>query len=446
MNRLNIQFWLRKNPTQKKLSEKDLALEKIPIYCKIIVNSGLPVNISTGEKIERSRWDNQRISGSKPDAKIINDRLDNMRNGIKGALNKLEEQGEQVTSKILADAYAGKSSRVIPTLLNLYTTFLSDCTELVDKKELAPRTLEMKINFKKNMALFIKDVYHDKDIILEHMLMPNKAPYKLIYDFMHWGKTKEITQGDEVIKEIWGHNYCVKQLVVASQIISFGVAGGYTSRNPLAKKIPRPKKTPPKFLDVQDVDAIENPKKPLTSEVLSTIQDVFLFCCYTGLAFTEVEALTHNDIAIVLDEKLKDNEDFTNYWIFIKRQKTMNSSARVCKIPLLKKAYVILEKYRNHPKCINKGICLPVISNVKYNEYLKVIQAACEIVKHLTTHVARHTCARIFLDAGFSKEFVAEMFGHTTTEYIGTIYAEISTSRMSNEIERVSKQSNVAFQ
>lgn len=446
MNKLNIQFWLRKNPAQKKLSEKEMALEKIPIYCKIIVNSGLPVNISTGEKIERSRWENQRISGSKPDAKIINDRLDNIRNGIKGALNKLEEQGELITSKILTDAYAGKSNRVIPTLLSLYDTFLKDCSDFVEKKTLAPRTLEMKINFRANMALFIKEVYNDKDIILDHLLMPNKAPYKLIYDFMHWGQTKETTQAGEVIKEIWGHNYCVKQLIVASQIISHGVSGGWITSNPLTKKVPRPKKTPPKFLDVQDVNAIENPKKPFTSDVLSTIKDVFLFCCYTGLAFTEVEALSHNDISIVLDDKLKDNEDFTNYWIFIKRQKTMNSSARVCKIPLLKKAYAILEKYRNDPRCINNGVCLPVISNVKYNEYLKIIQVACEITKHLTTHVARHTCSRIFLDAGFSKEFVAEMFGHTTTEYIGTIYAEISTRRMSGEINRVSKQSNVSFQ
>ncbi len=76
-------------------------------------------------------------------------------------------------------------------------------------------------------------------------------------------------------------------------------------------------------------------------------------------------------------------------WIFKTRQKTEINS----KIPLLPLASQILEKYKDHPKCVNEGFLLPILSNQKMNAYLKEIADICGINKELTFHIARHTFA-----------------------------------------------------
>ena len=148
------------------------------------------------------------------------------------------------------------------------------------------------------------------------------------------------------------------------------------------------------------------------------MRDIFLFCCYTGLAFADVKKLSSDDIVINISGKK---------WIKTKRQKTKSLSS----IPLLDIPKAILDKYAAHPHVkAGKGV-LPVLTNQKSNAYLKEIADLCGIKKNLTTHLARHTFATtVTLSKGVPIESVGKMLGHrslkTTQIYACLLYTSPS--------------------
>jgi site-specific recombinase XerD len=140
--------------------------------------------------------------------------------------------------------------------------------------------------------------------------------------------------------------------------------------------------------------------KTFEMERLQQVKDVYVFCCFTGLAFVDVMNLKYTDIE---DKNGK-------LWIKKKRQKTKNW----CNIPLLEPALLLMEKYSEHPRCIANGRVLPVITNQKMNAYLKEIATLTGIKKSLSTHTARHTFATtVTLANQVSMEVVSKMLGHS---------------------------------
>ena len=173
------------------------------------------------------------------------------------------------------------------------------------------------------------------------------------------------------------------------------------------------------FLDQVEIDAIAN--KEFKIERLSLVRDIFLFSCYTGLAYIDVKQLTDKNIVLGIDGER---------WIGTHRQKTDSPS----NVPLLPFAEAILLKYKEHPQCLNNGLLLPVLSNQKMNSYLKEIGDVCGINKELTFHIARHTFATtITLTNGVSIESVSKMLGHRsikTTQH----YAKIVDKKVSEDM------------
>ncbi|WP_413667976.1 site-specific integrase [Mucilaginibacter sp. Mucisp86] len=116
--------------------------------------------------------------------------------------------------------------------------------------------------------------------------------------------------------------------------------------------------------------------KKLVSDRVSQVRDIFLFSCYTGLAYADVKKLKRSEIVTGIDGQK---------WVYTSRQKTDTSS----RIPLLPQAMELMAKYKEHPQCVNDGLLLPVLSNQKMNSYLKEIADACSINKELTYYIAR---------------------------------------------------------
>ena len=123
--------------------------------------------------------------------------------------------------------------------------------------------------------------------------------------------------------------------------------------------------------------------KEFTIPRLALVRDIFIFACFTGLAFVDVSTLKKEDM-------VQDNNG--DWWIRKGRIKLMHrrKASSICNIPLLPVPLAILKKYENNPVCIKKGYCLPVPCNQKMNSYLKEIADFCGIKKNITTHVARH--------------------------------------------------------
>ena len=122
------------------------------------------------------------------------------------------------------------------------------------------------------------------------------------------------------------------------------------------------------YLTIQELEQIK--RKEINTNRMEVIRDVFVFACYTGLGYAELNKLTASHIH---------NGDDEGKWIIIDRTKT---DIR-CRIPLLPQAKVILQKYENFPTNRDNGKLLPVCSNQKMNEYLKELAAVCGIQKNL---------------------------------------------------------------
>ncbi|MFC5285303.1 site-specific integrase [Pedobacter alpinus] len=157
-------------------------------------------------------------------------------------------------------------------------------------------------------------------------------------------------------------------------------------------------------------------------ERLNQVRDIFLFSCYTGLAYVDAKKLKRSEIEKGIDGKL---------WIHTYRQKTDSLS----RIPLLPTALSIIQKYEHHPQCIADDLLLPVISNQKMNAYLKEIAEVCGIDELLTFHIARHTFATtVTLNNGVSIETVAKMMRHSSIKTT-QIYAKVLDHKISDDME-----------
>lgn len=166
--------------------------------------------------------------------------------------------------------------------------------------------------------------------------------------------------------------------------------------------------------------------KEFTIPRLEVVRDIFVFCCMTGLAFSDVQHLTPQHIIRSVNGE---------YWIRKPREKTDN----MCNIPLLEIPLAIIEKYRSRPECMKEDVILPVPSNQRMNSYLKEIADICGIMKPLTTHIARHTFACLAVANKVSMESIAKMLGHSdirTTK----IYAKILDRTVSEEMQTLRRK------
>lgn len=162
---------------------------------------------------------------------------------------------------------------------------------------------------------------------------------------------------------------------------------------------------------------------------LRLTRDIFVFACFTGLAYADVKNLSHDHIQLGIDGKK---------WIYTRRKKT-NTAVR---IPLLEEAEAILNDYREHPKIADSDKLLPIYSNQKTNDYLKEIAKQVKIKKKLSFHTARHTFATsVTLANGVPIETVSKLLGHhkiSTTQ----IYARVIDSKISSDIDVLREKLN----
>jgi site-specific recombinase XerD len=175
-------------------------------------------------------------------------------------------------------------------------------------------------------------------------------------------------------------------------------------------------------LSTEELDRLA--EKEFNNERLDQVRDVFLFCCYTGLAFIDAKELKRDELVLAADRSL---------WIRKNRSKTKNEFM----VPLLKVPLAILEKYDMMFGYQGTSPVLPVLSNQRYNAYLKEIADICGIRKRLTTHVARHTFATVItLTNGIPLETVSKMLGHSSVAMTQR-YAKVVEEKIGKDMARL---------
>lgn len=219
-----------------------------------------------------------------------------------------------------------------------------------------------------------------------------------------------------------GHNSTMKYLLNFKKIVLICVKNDWLHKDPFsAYRMP---KIVVDRVALSAEELLTILKKKFITERLRLVRDIFVFSCYTGLAYVDVQKLRRSEIIIGIDG---------GQWLQIKRQKTESRSS----IPLLPEAITILNKYENHPQCASASRLLPVLSNQKMNAYLKEIADVCGIEKNITFHLARHTFATtVTLSNGVPIESVSKMLGHRdlrTTQ----LYAKVIDSKISEDMRRL---------
>ncbi|MFC3336158.1 site-specific integrase [Flavobacterium palustre] len=278
--------------------------------------------------------------------------------------------------------------------------------------EYAPGTLERYETSLKHTQNFLKWKYSISDISIE------KIDHAFITEYEFYLRSERKC----------ANNTAVKYIKNFHKIINQCLANGWLDKDPFVNYKAKVKEVIREFLTEKEIETIMN--KEFVSERLELVRDIFIFSCFTGLAYIDVKQLTLNNISLGIDG---------DKWIYKNRQKTDTTS----KIPLLPTAQLILDKYENHPVCKNEKRLLPILSNQKMNAYLKEIADVCGIKKDLTFHIARHTFATtVTLSNGVPIETVSKMLGHTnlkTTQH----YAKILDKKISEDMQFLKDKFNV---
>jgi integrase len=161
---------------------------------------------------------------------------------------------------------------------------------------------------------------------------------------------------------------------------------------------------------------------------LEMVKKIFLFSCYSGLSFKEMENLKPKNI-ITSDEQ--------TYWLSMTRQKT----GRPYKVVMLPRAHELIKELQEYDTHIRKGYLLPIMSNQKYNSYLKEISEICGIPKTLTSHVGRKTFSiGLALRSSVSIELLSALLGHSSIRVTTDYYAKITDEVMIDGVKNLAEQ------
>jgi len=354
---------------------------------------------ATGINIPRSDWDYKlsKVKGSSPKAATYNDFLEGIRLKIIQISTQLNMQGAPYNVKMIKKIMEGDEVKNI-TLMMAFDDHLMQMQKLVGKQYTKSTLIKYK-NTRLRLSQFLRSDYKRKDINLFEL---NNA-FMSNFDFFLRDKFDNST------------TTVYKHYQRFTRVLNIAIQQGYLDRNPFPTyKIRMPKKNIV-FLDQEQLDRLE--KAEFHVQRLEMIRDIFLFATYTGLGYKELESLNSDNITIGMDGEK---------WLNILRQKTQKQY----QVPIFPKAMEIMEKYRDHPRCLKKKRLLPVPSNVKYNAYLKEIAHIAEINLNLTTHIARKTFATtVMLSNGANIGVVSRLLGHSdvriTLEAYGTFQDQL---------------------
>ena len=388
-NSFSVLFFIKKS--------KLLKNGEAPICMRITVNSKR-AEVQVKRSVEPDKWNHLKGCAVGKDRKHqeINLYLETVRNRVFQIHRQLEADGKPITAVTIKNIfYGGYDSPKM--LIETFNEHNQEYRELMDK-EYAKGTVLRYERTVRYLVEFMREQYNCADIPLKSI------NYEFITKFEHFIKTQKGC----------AQNATVKYLKNLKKITKTAILKKWINEDPFADT-----KTNRDFLNESELRHII--AKDIDIERLQTVRDIFIFCSFTGLAFTDVKHLKAEHIV---------QADDGRWWIRKAREKTDN----MCDIPLLDIPRLILEKYKSRPGYSERGFLLPVPSNQRMNGYLKEIADICHIKKKLSTHIARHTFASLAIANKVSLESIAKMLGHTDIRTT-RIYAKIMNSTIAFEMQ-----------
>lgn len=375
-----------------------------PIICRLTY-LGLRRPFATGLFINPIHW-NSKLQLAKPpndENTFINNETSLIRNKINQAFLMLQMQGNDFTSDDIFSQYKGKTAKKNIGIVAHFTNYLDKYQKLIDI-EIKQVTWNKFSYIKSDLKDFLKFKFSKNDIFLKDL------DYSFIVEFEYYLKTEKL-QKQITINKVLQRLKKVVNTAVIEKIIDTSPFIEHKAKRVVTNVI---------YLTTEELEKLEN--YPFSQIRLEQVRDMFVFCCYTGLAYNEMSKLKSINIAKGFDGK---------QWIKIIREKTQ----KVVSVPLLPQADIILKKYQE-----DKDL-LPVVSNQKFNSYIKEIAEIVGIEKNLTHHIARKTFATtVLLYNDVPMEIVSELLGHSSLATTQQHYAKVVQKKVSEHITILSKK------
>lgn len=375
----------------------------LPIFIRVTVN-GERIELSTKRFTTSERWsvEGNRMKGTSAESKATNSYLDTLKAKVYDYQQQLIREDELVNAENMRNKILGIEKRSY-MIIGIFQQHNDEIKALIGKDYAAATHVRYETSLK-HTADFLKWKYKVSDLDIR----------KIDHEF--------ITSYEFYLKSVCNccQNTTSKYIKNFGKIIRICLANGWIQKNPFINYKSKMVEVERAFLSMEEIETMLN--KVFVSDRLNQVKDIFLFSCFTGLAYSDVKKLSRKNIAIGVDG---------GRWIYINRTKTDTRS----NIPILPIASYLLEKYEDHPQVVNQDKLLPILSNQKMNSYLKEIADVCEINKELTFHIARHTFATtVTLSNGVPIESVSKMLGHKnlkTTQH----YAKILDLKVSDDMK-----------
>lgn len=325
-----ILFWLNKNRCKN---------NKPAIYLRLSVGNKR-VELSTYQYVDPEQWSQagQCVKGNSEEAKAINRQLATLKAELHKHYSLLVTLGKPVTAQDVKNSYLGISEhqRTLCEAMDFHNRRFAEKVKVGKKSTGTLKRFEIT---KDKVVAFLKAHFHVSDKPLSDI------KFSFAPDFEHYLTTQ---QG-------MGSNTAMKYVKILKQVFKMAVDQGWIPANPLGGFKCSYEDPQRERLTIEEIMVLYN--KELIPR-LAEVRDIYLFCCFTGYAYTDALQLTPANIVIGIDGEK---------WIVKDRVKTDTPEH----IPLLPITLEIVARYKDSLYCKVYGRLLPVNSNQRYNAYLQ---------------------------------------------------------------------------
>jgi len=391
---LSIRFVIQKNRINKN--------GECPIYCRITYY-GIRKEFSSGSFVNPKYWDSKRQNAKLFDgSEYRNDNLALLKKKLEDSYLKLRVTNANFTLYDVLREYKGETPKVDEGLLEVYALHNNRIQKLVGR-DIKQVTYSKYLETGLHLQDFIVWKFKSKDIQFKEL----KSTF--LDEFDYYLKTEKNFQQSTINKAVQRFR----------KVVKYAIADDFLDKDPFLLYKPRVIKKEVVFLTRKELKSLED--YSFNSERLEMHRDLFVFCCYSGLGYTEMANLKKVDIIEGFDGEL---------WLTIRREKTN----RTYKVPVLPKAMAVINKY----DCPERDSVFPITQNPTFNRYLKEIAQILGIKKRLTHHIARKTFATtVLLYNDVPMEIVSKLLGHSKLQTTQVHYGQIIENKVSEVMKKL---------
>lgn len=386
------------------------------IYARIVLDK-TRCELGLKQSILKEDWSSGKGAAKPrtPALKQLNTYLEEVRGKLVSHYRQLNLDDAAITAEDVKNSYLGKNAMPKPVQMTL-NRLVALHNEMMEKV-LSWGTMKNYYSTGLYLQKFMAVQFSAGDIPL------NSLTFQFITRFEHYIRTSPLKSGDPCT-----NNGTMKHLERLKKMITWAHANEWIDKDPFAAYKLRFKRHEMQFLDRDELERIES--RELENPMLRQVRDLFIFSCYTGLAYVDLFALKPANIITAVDGMK---------WIKTARKKTEIP----VNIPLLTHAILILEKFSTHGHPNLWETLFPPISNQEVNRSLKLIGEICEIKKYLTFHLARHTFATtVTLQNGVPIETISKLLGHTKLSTT-MVYAHVVQSKIGLDMKVLEDRLNL---